>query len=164
MAILIVLRSCSFRVQSVAHDRFWLAVIVAAVSAWISGCGSGRPTCHPVRGEVFVLEGSQRTPATGAVITFHPAGSAPNTAKPTARVGEDGSYTLTTYDGGDGAQAGEYTVTVEWVPPRPPPPHKPTQTGDRLKGRYSDPVASTIKYTVEKGKDNVVPTIELKMP
>jgi hypothetical protein len=144
--------------------RLWLAVIVAAMSVWVSGCGSGHPSCQPVRGEVFVLNGGQRTPATGAVITFHPAAAAPNTAKPTARVGEDGSYTLTTYDKDDGAQAGEYTVTVEWVPPRPPPPHKPTQTGDRLKGRYSDPATSTIKYTVEKGKDNVVPPIELKMP
>jgi hypothetical protein len=118
-----------------------------------------------VRGEVFVGQGKDRKPAAGAVVVFHPAApAAGDVPRPTAHVGEDGTFELTTYVKGDGAPAGAYAITIEWIPPRPPPPHRPKQIGDRLKGRYSDSQRSKISYSVEKDKDNNVPPIELKLP
>src|SRR5215472_1146311 len=113
-----------------------LPILIVCVPA----CGSNRPPCYPVRGEVFVGKGKARKPAAGAVVVFHPTASAAgDVPRPTAHVGEDGTFELTTYVKGDGAPAGEYAITIEWIPPRPPPPHWPKQIGDRLKGRYSDP-------------------------
>jgi hypothetical protein len=141
------------------------ALGLAIILVCVPSCGSDRVPCHPVHGEVFALEGKERTPAVGAVVVFHPATPLPgDVPRPTARVEEDGKFRLTTYGKDDGAPAGEYTITIEWVPPRPPPPFRPKQTGDRLAGRYSDPATSNLKYTVEKNKENEVPSIELQLP
>ncbi len=144
---------------------FQRALVLAILVLCVPSCSTDRPACYPVRGEIFVSQGKERTPANGAVVVFHSTAPASVEApRPTAQVGEDGKFELTTYVKGDGAPAGEYAITIEWRPPRPPPPHKPKWTGDRLKGRYADPRTSTIHYSVEKGKDNNVPTIELQLP
>jgi hypothetical protein len=144
---------------------FRRALVLAPLVLCVPSCGNNGPACYPVRGEIFVGQGKDRAPANGAVVVFHPTAPASGEApRPTAHVGEDGKFELTSYVKGDGAPAGEYAITIEWRPPRPPPPHKPKQTGDRLQGRYAEPRTSTIRYTVEKGKDNNVPTIELKLP
>ena len=144
---------------------FRQALAPAILVLCVPSCGSDRPTCYPVRGEIFVGQGKDRTPANGAVVIFHPTAPASAEApRPTAHVGEDGKFALTTYVKGDGAPAGEYAITIEWRLPRPPPPHQPKQTGDRLQGRYADPRTSTIRYSVEKNKDNNVPAIELQLP
>ena len=131
----------------------------------VPSCASNRPACYPVHGEIFVAQGKDRMAAAGAIVVFHPTVPASGDVPlPTAHVGEDGRFELTTYVKGDGAPAGEYAVTIEWLPPRPPPPHKPKQTGDRFRGRYADPRTSTIRYAVQESKDNNVPTIELQLP
>jgi hypothetical protein len=140
-------------------------LVLASLALCVPSCSSDRPTCYPVRGEIFVIQGKERTPANGAVVIFHStatdSGEAP---RPTAHVGEDGKFVLTSYAKDDGAPAGEYAITIEWRPPRPPPPHKPKQIGDRLQGRFADPKTSNLRYVVEKSKDNNVPTIELQLP
>ena len=77
------------------------------------GCGARRVPCHPVKGQVTFRD----RPAAGALVIFHPVdGSAPPAipAKPSGRVGDDGSFTLSTYGEGDGAPAGQYRITVQW--------------------------------------------------
>jgi hypothetical protein len=72
------------------------------------GCGAGsdRQATVPVTGKVSV-DGAA---VGGASITFHPAadGGRPAMAKTEA----DGTYSLTTYDEGDGAIAGKYNITI----------------------------------------------------
>ncbi len=144
---------------------FRRTVVPAILVLCVPSCGSDRPPCYPVHGEIFVTQGKDRTPAAGAVVVFHPAVPASgDVPRPTAHVGEDGKFVLTTYVKGDGAPVGDYAITIEWVPPRPPPPYRPKQTGDRLQGRYSDPRTSQMRYSVERKKDNNVPPIELKLP
>jgi hypothetical protein len=148
-----------------ADTVFQRCLLLAILLVCVPSCGGGRESCYPVHGEIFVVQGNDRTPAVGAVVVFHPTlPVSEDVPRPTAHVGEDGKFELTTYLKGDGAPAGGYTITIDWVPPRPPPPHKPKQAGDLLKGRYSDPGKSTISYSVEKNKDNNVPPIELKLP
>jgi hypothetical protein len=102
-----------------------------------------------------------KEPATGALVVFHPAssGDATNPLRPTATVGEDGSFVLSTYKPEDGAPAGDYSVTIVWL-------EKPAKslTGtenrslaiDRLKGRYADAKAAKLKAHIEKGQTNEV--------
>ena len=91
------------------------------LSGWLliclAGCGGGpvRPPVHPVTGQAFF---QKMTPAAGAFIVFHPVSEALEKAmeaRPFARVQPDGSFSLTTYDEGDGAPEGEYGVTVVWT-------------------------------------------------
>ncbi|MDA1231753.1 MAG: hypothetical protein O2856_13345 [Planctomycetota bacterium] len=75
-----------------------------------TGCGGDeveKPPLYPVKGTV-TLNG---TLLAGAAVTFHPKSG------PTARgvTDEKGEFTLTTFDGGDGAVEGTHTVTVQKV-------------------------------------------------
>ena len=71
------------------------------------GCGgTSNPPTEPVSGTV-TLDGS---PYEGAVITFVPDDSANRAAVATSQA--DGTYSLTTFASGDGAQIGTYKVKV----------------------------------------------------
>jgi hypothetical protein len=110
----------------------------------LAGCGPSRKPVFPVKGQLLDAEGK---PATGAKVIFHRSGEADkNAVYPTGVVDEAGAFSLTTYDKGDGAPAGDYAVTVEWRPPRQSPVVAPR--GDRLQGKYADPVKSPFKATV----------------
>ena len=97
--------------------RFLLlcSVIVA------SGCGDGRPARVPVSGHVLI----DGQPLTRGNVKFVPQNGRPSSGK----IGDDGSFALTCYDGGDGALMGVHRVQVsanriisdnkiEWFAPR----------------------------------------------
>jgi len=74
------------------------------------GCTGGdetgdRAKVFPVTGKI-TLSGA---PVVGAAVTFSPKGQQPVAL---GRTNDSGTYTLTTYDAGDGASEGEYTVLV----------------------------------------------------
>ena len=94
------------------------AVLLAGLV--LAGCtdkGAGatkRLPVHKVTGKV-TLSGA---PVANAMITFSPKGQQPAA---NGKSDTEGKYTLTTYDGGDGAVAGEYTVMVtKEAPPATP--------------------------------------------
>jgi hypothetical protein len=90
-----------------------LGWLVAVFMAALAGCSGekGRVPVFPVSGKVTV----QGEPPQGALLVFHPEQRGGEEAlRPTAKVKEDGSFQLTTYDGDDGAPAGDYIVTVQW--------------------------------------------------
>jgi hypothetical protein len=131
---------------------------VAALALLIVGC-SGRRSVYPVSGQVFV--GKDKKPAAGAMVTFHPVASDGGPIyKPNGYVDDHGRFTLTTYDSGDGAPAGEYTVTLEWVPAKKS--GFDAEGTDRLKGAYNNPKAPKLpNFTVQSGGKNEVPVIQL---
>jgi len=92
-----------------------LALSVCLVTlATGTGCTQGKPPVVPAGGKVM-YKGT--TPAVGALVVFHPASYEIEKqigGKPFGRVREDGSFTLTTYEEGDGAPEGEYGVTIDW--------------------------------------------------
>jgi len=122
----------------------------------IASCEPGKPSVYPVKGSVHDGKGK---PAVGAMVMLHPAKPFDDATKPVATVDDKGDFTLTTYVAADGAPAGDYTITVTWVPPRKTPldPERP----DQLQGRYADPAKSALKFAVKSG-DNAVPPIVVK--
>jgi hypothetical protein len=109
----------------------------------------------PVRGEVFV----QGRPAIGAAITFFPLQVEQPHEIPTAVVGEDGSFRLTTVSAFDGAPPGEYAITITWCESYRD--EGETRSGpDWFRGRYAHPSWSGLKATIQPG-DNHLPRFEL---
>jgi hypothetical protein len=134
---------------------FVLLCLVAAIPS----CGPARKSVFPVKGRVVDSAGK---PLVGATVLFHPiAPDAEDPTIPAAHVDESGSFVLTTYVQGDGAPAGEYSVTILLVPPRKNP--LDTQAPDQLKGRYANPTTSKIRFTVEKRESNEVPDIRVEL-
>ena len=85
--------------------------VLTVFSLLLTGCsGSGvgaeaRQPTYQVTGKV-TLNGA---PVPNAMVSFSPKGKQPVA---TGRSGADGTYTVTTYDAGDGAVAGDYVVLV----------------------------------------------------
>jgi hypothetical protein len=73
----------------------------------------------------------------------------------TGEIGPDGSYTLQTEEPRDGAQLGEYRVTIfahdepilDYTPPRPIPPKL------LVPSQYENPDTSGLKKTVVRGSN-----------
>jgi len=129
-------------------------VAVVAVLLGLASCedGEGRKPTFSVTGKVLYLDGK---PAENAIVVFHPVGDATaDVLKPRGKVGADGSFKLTSYDGDDGAPAGQYRVTVElWLN---------TGKGDegptsRLNPKYAKPETSGLTATVTAGSNELKP-------
>src|SRR6266566_9793244 len=81
-------------------------------------CGK-RQAFYLTQGKVFV----DGKPADGALVVLHPVADAgPEAIRPSGKVGPDGVFTLNTYIAETrtttpGAPAGEYIVTITWLPP-----------------------------------------------
>jgi hypothetical protein len=132
------------------------------LSLFVLGCGSDdkRLPVHPARGQI--LYAGKSIPH--AQITFHPLDTSKKDApRPHATVAKDGTFALTTYNGDDGAPAGEYAVTVEWWLTDA---KRGTQEGDsapptnRLPKRYASVSTSKLHVTIQEG-DNELPIIQL---
>src|SRR5262245_53412047 len=100
---------------------------------------------YPVWGEVF-LNGE---PAAGAQVHFHSVdddGRAPASAV----VQEDGSFQLSTFGTNEGAEAGDYIVTLNWREEEKIDGEM-INGPDRFDERYSTPAKSKLHATVEPG-------------
>jgi hypothetical protein len=64
---------------------------------------------------------------------------------------------VSTYRAEDGAPAGQYDVTIVWLPKGY---NGPLEKSNKLPGRYSQPATSGLKVEV-KASDNVLPTFNL---
>ncbi len=140
------------------HSWFLLCGLAIGVCSCSKPSGPAQKVCYPTKGQVMV--GTQ--PAAGAMVIFHPEGSTPEEwtgGYPRARVGGDGTFELETYGDKDGAPAGDYRVLVTWTQTGSEETED-TQMIDRLKGRYSDYNAATLRAKVESGPTEV-PVIRL---
>ncbi|AWM39950.1 hypothetical protein GobsT_16550 [Gemmata obscuriglobus] len=143
-----------------SSDRAPPAARLAGALALLTalGCGAGGPPpAQPTRGEVRL----QGKPVAGAwVVLTATEGDKARAMKPFGRTGPDGTFRLRTYEGEDGAPAGEYAVTITW--PGPPPKGDPdaTEGPDRLKGRFADPAKARWKVQIAPG-DNTLPAFVL---
>lgn len=126
-----------------------------------AGCGDApesRLSLIPVTGEVRV----KGQPALGSEIMLHPIGGPAADAGlyPYGIADESGTFSITSYEQGDGAPPGDYQVTVVW-PDSSYQPETPAeldefhggggQTPDKLRGRYAEPQGSGLKVAVTPG-------------
>jgi hypothetical protein len=133
------------------------AAIVALVCflPWACNRSSTDAPVYPVGGEVFF----KGEPASGAVIHFHPVDEK-NGSPAFGTVKEDGSFELSTFDTNDGAEEGDYIVTINWRTEERIDGE--TISGpDLLGGRYSHRNGSTLRATVTAG-ENALKRFDLK--
>lgn len=120
------------------------------------GCGPSGPKLHPVRGTVTV----QGKPAHHAIVFLHRTGRKDMTEPvPFGKVDEKGEYVISSSAGTEGAQEGEYVVTIYW-PDMSKPEDGNGQRPDALNGAYDKPAQSKFTASVKPGP-NVLPKMDL---
>ena len=138
------------------HAAWLLAVVATLGCRRASPQFESRPT-FPVEGRVLI----QGKPTEGVQVFLHPQ-DASQRGKPRGVTDVEGRFRLRTYHDGDGAPAGEYTVTVYWpalnnsqvpVEDQLPP--------DRLGQRFMSPKDSLLRATVTAGS-TTLPPFEIK--
>jgi hypothetical protein len=139
----------------------FLFLLLAAGACTLSSCGrDGRIPIHPVRGQIL-FDGR---PTPNALVVFHPVSDlGRDVPRPSARAGEDGTFTLTTFVGKGGAPEGEYKVTVQWFVSTAP---KTAREGEHhpvvncLPRRFANPSATPLTAHVRRGQ-NEIPAFRL---
>ena len=104
------------------------------------GCGPRRPEVAKVHGRITVAG----KPITTGTIQFWPESGRPAQGQ----IQEDGAYTLTTFDPGDGAVLGKHTVTIEATKI-----HNPGRTASTIDEEFvvfKDPNALKGKAVIER--------------
>lgn len=137
-------------------------LILVAVFVALAGCGGpSRPPVYPVRGQLFW----SGKPAAGAVVFFHPIEDAAptNTApaevrRPVGRVGDDGSFEMSTYGTKDGAPAGRYRLSLIWVKSKGPDSGEEV---DVLPPEYANPSTAQLPIVEVRAEENVLPPLRL---
>lgn len=126
----------------------------------VGGCGGGKPweSVHTVRGVVT----HKGKPVKDAELAFFPATEEgfPEAVRPWAKTNENGEFTVSTYNNGDGAPAGRYKVTVvhhEIVISKGAMGTKPND----LPKKYANKDTTDLTAIVERGETNL-PEFELK--
>jgi hypothetical protein len=147
--------------MNIALKRYGRAIVFGVLLVTLIGCGKEKPKN---RKEVFPVHGTvlyQGKPAVGAEVAFHPVGEVSAKALcPSGTVDKDGHFSLCTHEGGDGAPAGEYAVTIVWL--SPPPRNMPDEPGpDRLNGRFNNQSRPAWRIQV-KSQPNELPLFQLQ--
>jgi len=105
-----------------------------------SGCGQGRPKLVKVSGQILI----DGQPLPKAAIQVLPQGGRPATATSD----EQGRFTLTTFESGDGVMPGTHPVIVVAIT-NPKPGLQTLYCPEK----YGDPATSDLKLTVDKPTD-----------
>ncbi len=117
----------------------------------ITGCGNPGPQggprigTTPVTGTIHV-DGIPAAFLRVAAIPANGAGAVP--MESAALTTADGKFSLSTYESGDGVPAGEYNLTFAWGEINL---MNGQYSGDKLKGKYSDPKKSSVSLSIASG-------------
>lgn len=138
-----------------------LCVLFAGLFA-VSGCGKeSGPALFPVRGSVFV----NGKPAEHAAVSLIPVD--PNDGRYPAGgfVDADGEFQLTTLKPNDGAEPGEYYVSISWAKLLNPKSSEPEYGPELLPAKYQNPATSglqELKVVIEES-ENELPRFDIKL-
>ena len=135
-----------------------MAAVVALVGCNRSNLHSDRMAVCPASGEI-VLDGK---PAAGALLVFHPAALLQLPALPRATVGQDGRYTVGTYEADDGLPEGEYVVTV-FLTVKPPGADETVKGKSLVNAKFARTQTTPLRATVARGTDGrcTIPVFKL---
>lgn len=137
-------------------------LVAVAICGAVFGCGAeqrGGPRIEttPITGKVLV----DGQPAGLLLVKCIPTGEAKVPTNVSGFTDPEGNFSIGTYEAGDGAPEGEYTLVFEWgqygLSGRYGPP-------DKLKGAYLKPEQSQWSVIVAPGAPADVGTIELTTP
>ena len=129
---------------------------IAALLIATTGCGDGvsRIPTYKAQGQVL-WEGK---PLANAFVVLHPEN--PELVPAQASTDASGNFTLTTFDTGDGAPAGDYKLTVAY--------YRPIKEGGSLvpgpniiPPKYSDASRTELRVSIMEG-ENQLPPFTLK--
>ena len=135
--------------KTILRNRFTTAVLLCGATLLCVGCGgSDQLPTYPVRGSV-IFNGE---PLQQGSVTFIPE-TGPYAS---GRISSDGTFSLTTYNEGDGAIEGMHRILVSAVKVDPKHP----QAIPLIPFKYGSVQTSGLTATVEKEGDNKV-TLEL---
>jgi hypothetical protein len=132
--------------------RLRLRIVIGLLVVLCPACAK-RQAFYPVQGKVLV----DGKPAEGALVVLHSvADNGPQAIRPSGKVGPDGSFSLNSYVAETrvttpGAPAGEYIVTITWLPPDVREyleKHQGGELPDKLQGKYSNVAASPLPHAV----------------
>ena len=128
-------------------------VVAVSLLLLVGGCSGRKSTgMFPVRGTVMV----DGQPAQYARVSLTPIDKNDGRSPSGGTVDEDGEFRLTTLKQFDGAEPGEYWVSISWC--------KPVEYGpELLPKKYQNPAESglnELRVTIEEG-DNELPPFEI---
>lgn len=114
-------------------------------AATLAGCGGSDQLPTVKAAGTVTLDGKPYGPAS---VTLTPAGGNPDDKRRPAvgPVAKDGSFTLRTYEEGDGAPPGEYTATLG-----PDTSEAASTDPNKMMGAMTGPPAETLKVTIPEG-------------
>lgn len=134
-------------------------VVVSVCLVCCVSCGSNQRKVYPVHGKVLV----DGKPAEGAIVALYAQDtSEPLEVAPRGHVKADGSFAVSTFGKEDGAPAGEYKVTVLWLPPDAREQMMSGRFPNKLPAAYGDPKTSGLSVQVKPAR-NEVPPFELTL-
>jgi hypothetical protein len=130
-------------------------VFIAALTLPVFGCGRSdkNPVAvHPVQGAIQF----RGKPTEGAFVSLHPKKAIEGVPTPRATVAKDGTFTVSTYDGNDGAPEGDYVITVQW--------YRAVRVGNDLVGgpnvlpaKYASAQTSDVQIRIAAGENQLKP-------
>jgi hypothetical protein len=133
----------------------WLGLILAA---GVAGCGNNdapkKVQVYPVKGQVLLPDGKPLK--AGRVVFVSKDGLSSSTGK----LSEDGTFTLTTGESGEGAPAGDYKVRIEpdeATLPKSTSPRPNPRGSLPFPGKYTDEDASELTATVKPEPNQLEP-------
>lgn len=141
-----------------------LGVLAMTTAMVLIGCGSDPD--KPKLGKISGVVTYKGQPVESGRVVFTPTGGGGTGQSASGMIGPDGSYTLTTFDEGDGAILGEHVVTVDVtekdaVSPQPKPDGTIDYTMPKKLGpkKYTSVDTSPARCTVAEGSA----TFDIKM-
>jgi hypothetical protein len=104
--ILRFIKGVSMKTQALIERRGLMAALAAALLSSLLGCSGPPAKTVAVSGKVVDASGA---PVKGASISLTPTGKG---FAATGNTGDDGSFTLSTFEENDGAPIGEYVIAA----------------------------------------------------
>lgn len=141
----------SRRLASVCRRRGVPMILLCCASLFI-GCGPRNPPTFPVQGRVQFEDGS--VAEIGSVEFRSMTGSERMTAR--GKIEKDGSFTLSTFEPGDGALPGDHQVIVQQMVISEGLNAAHHQHGRRVPAKYSDYGQSGLNAHVQERETNPI--------
>jgi len=138
------------------------SIVLLFTIFWVVGCGPTGPQGAPRVGTVqvkgtVIVDGAPAGSLQVAAVPKGGAGAVPMNS--TALTAGNGTFSLSTYESGDGVPPGDYTLTFVWGEMNL---MNGQYSGDKLEGKYADAAKSEVTLTITAGVEpKDLGTIEL---